>query len=122
LGKNFEDSCRQLSFFVIIAIVIALWIISSLSLDLAIWKYMLTELQPINSITAKIERADHVDKKYGSLFHVNGFKDIVAGGELGVFYLKKFGPFWYVANVGTSNRNEIEDAGGYAEQTGECNQ
>ncbi|TYP74504.1 hypothetical protein [Paenibacillus methanolicus] len=84
-----------------IGAVIVLGLVSFLSPELAIRRYMLLHLHPIDCWTAGITNMEREDRVYGHLYDVRGFTDRATGGEMGVFYLKQTGPFWYVGSVGT---------------------
>ncbi|OBZ13842.1 hypothetical protein [Bacillus sp. FJAT-26390] len=82
-------------------LVIASLFVSSFSPEWTIRRHILGSLQPINSLKAKITTLGRVDAEYGHLYNVSGFMNRATGDELGFFYLKKLGPFWYVASTGT---------------------
>ncbi|MFC4099093.1 hypothetical protein [Paenibacillus xanthanilyticus] len=84
-----------------IAAIAALWIVSFLSPELAIRRYMLLHLHPIDSLTATVANTERKDRAYGHLYDVRGYVDRATGDEIGVFYVKQAGPFWYVESVGT---------------------
>lgn len=85
------------------ALVILLWISSFFSPELAVRRYVMLHLQPIKSMTVEINDKERHDDQRGYLYEVIGYKDIQTGGDLGVFYLKKYGPLWYVSSVGSGN-------------------
>jgi len=82
-------------------IVIFLWFLTFLSPEWTIRRHILMSLQPINSLKADISTTGRVDEKDGHLYNVIGYMHHPTGDELGAVYLKKLGPLWYVASVGT---------------------
>ena len=84
-----------------LAAVLLLWAATFFSPELAIRRYMFLHLHPIDTFTAEAVKGYRFDRDYGHLYHVRGYVDSVTGDELGVFYLKRAGPFWYVDSVGT---------------------
>lgn len=69
--------------------------------ELAIRRYVLFQFQPVQSLTLQIEDKGVFDPQYGYLFDVSGYRDPLTKDELSVFYLKKYGIFWMVADVGS---------------------
>ncbi|WP_054025149.1 hypothetical protein [Bacillus sp. FJAT-28004] len=92
---------KKLILISVAIMVIFLWFLTFLSPEWTIRRHILTSLQPINSLTADITTMGRVDVEYGYLYNVSGYMHRPTGDELGVVYLKKLGPFWYVASVGT---------------------
>lgn len=92
---------KKLIYISIAISIVLLWLITSLSPELAIRKHILFSLQPITSLKADITDMDRIDELYGHFYDVSGYKERATGGELSVFYLKKRGPLWYVDSVGT---------------------
>lgn len=62
---------------------------------------MLTSIHFGSVFTSNITDMKQNDYQYGHLYDVSHYVDRATGDELGVFYLKKFGPFWIVSSVGT---------------------
>ncbi|RIX60498.1 hypothetical protein D3P08_02770 [Paenibacillus nanensis] len=62
---------------------------------------MLVKLHPVSSFTTNIANMERYDRTYGHLYNATGYTDRMTGDELGVFYLKKKGPFWVVSSVGS---------------------
>ncbi|WP_144376724.1 hypothetical protein [Paenibacillus sp. FSL A5-0031] len=93
---------KKKTIFIVVAIVVVFtWILTFLSPEWTIRRHILMSLQPINSLKADISTTSRVDEKYGHLYNVNGYMHYPTGDELGAVYLKKLGPLWYVASVGT---------------------
>lgn len=86
---------------VIIICIMVFGLISFLSPELTIRRYILFRLHPIRSITADVLNSGGFDQNYGYLYDVDGYKERNTGDEINVFYLKKYGPFWVVSSVGT---------------------
>ncbi|MFD2611758.1 hypothetical protein [Paenibacillus gansuensis] len=84
-------------------VIIVGWFVTSLSPDLVIRRYILFMGHPVRAVTALIPDSTRNDPKYGHLFLPSeGYREQAAGGEMDVFYLKKFGIIWAVASVGTA--------------------
>jgi hypothetical protein len=81
--------------------VILLFLISFLSPNLTIQRYVFLHLHPISSINLNVNNMHHFDRDYGQLFDVTGYEDYQTKDEIGVFYLKKYWIFWVVSSVGT---------------------
>ena len=84
-----------------VILLVALWIVSFLSPQLTIRRYMLARLHPISTFTSDITNMERYDKDYGHLYDVTRYMDWRTKEEVFVFYLKKAGPFWIVSSVGT---------------------
>jgi hypothetical protein len=85
-----------------IIIVVAMWIISFLSPELTIRRYMLTRLHLGSVFTSQITDMKQYDRHYGHWYDVTNYVDRATGGGLSVFYIRRFGPFWVVSTVGTA--------------------
>lgn len=85
----------------LICAIAVLWVVSFLSPELSIRRYMFFHLHPIQCFTADVKKMELVDREYGQLYDVRGYIDRMTGDEIGAFYLKKAGPFWYVGSAGT---------------------
>lgn len=86
---------------IIIAGVLLASLISFLTPELAIRRYVFLHFKPIQSLTIEIHNMNRNDHTYGHLFDVKGYEDPQTKDELGVFYLKKYGFMWNVSSVGT---------------------
>lgn len=96
-----KNKKKKLLIFGAIAIFV-LWAASFLSPEWTIRRHILEHLQPINSLKADITNMDRTDAQYGHLYSVTGgIKYRATGGEMGAYYLKKIGIFWYVASAGS---------------------
>jgi hypothetical protein len=81
--------------------MLVLWVVSFLSPEISIRRYILLHLHPIQCFTVDVTKMDLEDRDYGHLYDVRGYTDHVTGNQIGAFYLKKAGPFWYVGSAGT---------------------
>lgn len=81
--------------------LVVLWLISFLSPELAIRRYVFFHLRPIQSIQIDIHNMERLDREYGHLYNVNGYVNHQTKDELNVFYLKRHGMIWTVDSVGT---------------------
>lgn len=82
-------------------LVIALWAVSFFSPEWAIRRYMFLHLHPVSAVTTDITDTGLHYAIDGRLYHATGYKERATGGEISFFFLKKKGPFWYVASAGS---------------------
>lgn len=68
-----------------LATIVMLWAMTFLSPELAVRRYMLLHLHPIDSFAATVTKTDFRDDKYGYLYDVRGYVDRATGDELGAF-------------------------------------
>lgn len=96
-----KNTRKNKRFIYIVTILVALWIVSFMFPELTVRRYMITRFQPISAVTTNITNMERLDKRYGHLYNATNYKDWATGEELEVFYLKKFGPFWFVSSIGS---------------------
>lgn len=81
-------------------LIIALWTAGLFSPEWAIRRYMFLHLHPVSAVTSDITDLGFFAMD-GHLYHATDYKDRATGEEISFFYLKKKGPFWYVASAGS---------------------
>jgi len=84
------------------ALVILLWIASFFTPEGAIRRYMFLKLHPISAVTSEITDLGLHLPMDGHLYHATKYVSREAGGEIGFFYVKKKGPFWFVESAGSA--------------------
>ena len=82
-------------------LIVLLWIASFFSPEGAIRRYMFLKLHPVSAVTTEITDLGLYFPRDGHLYHATKYVSRATGGEIGFFYVKKKGPFWFVESAGS---------------------
>jgi hypothetical protein len=82
-------------------LIVLLWAASFFSPEWAIRRYMFLHFHPVSAFTSDIVDLGLEYPREGHLYHATDFRDRATGEEISFFYVKKYGPFRYVASAGS---------------------